>query len=188
MRRHSSGRGNVMISGLAIQNGAYPGGLGGYPQLFTIESMTAPASKPPKPAVEFANQCYGAEQSQTIESACGKPLFVVELANFPSFNACGIRRISSSKSIAEQLESAQTVIARFRKLTDKAEQVSRHDREKNWLAANRHEFRGRWIALDGDKLLATGTSSKEVFAAVGKHKPTPLVMQIAEQESSFPGW
>jgi len=178
-----------MTSELAIQNGAYPGGLGGYQQLFTIESITAPVRKPQKPAFEFANRHYGAEQSQAIETARGSSLVGAERGHFPISKAYGVSRFgSSSKSIAEQLESAMVVIDRFRKLADKAERVSRHDRERNWLAAHRHEFRGRWIALDGDKLLAAGTSSKEVFAAVREHKPTPLVVEIAERESSFPGW
>jgi len=149
---------------LAIQNGACSGGLGGQGQISTIE------------------------QSQAMEGTRGVPLLAAELISFRSVQGYAAGRLLSAKSIGEHLGAGQAVVDGFRALDDKGKSVSRQSREKNWLAAHRHEFKGRWIALDGDQLLASGASAREVFAAVGKHKPTPLVMEIPEQESSFPGW
>lgn len=36
-------------------------------------------------------------------------------------------------------------------------------REMNWLKEHRHEYIGKWIALDGDRLVAQGTSAREVY-------------------------
>ena len=60
--------------------------------------------------------------------------------------------------------------------------------ERLWLAANWHKYLGRWIALDGDRLLAVGTCSREVFAEVAGHTPAPLVIQVVEHEMPFAGW
>ena len=39
-------------------------------------------------------------------------------------------------------------------------------REMRWLAEHRHEYGGQWVALDGDKLLASGPNAREVYEAV----------------------
>lgn len=35
-----------------------------------------------------------------------------------------------------------------------------------WMEEHRAEFAGKYVALDGDRLVASGTASKEVIAAV----------------------
>jgi len=57
-----------------------------------------------------------------------------------------------------------------------------------WLAENGHRFRGRWIALEGDRLLADGTTSREVFSKVAERSQPPLVIRIDEEELPFAGW
>ena len=187
MRCHDSG-GDVMRLERATPNGAYPGGLGGFAQLTTIESMTELGRNRIRQTFPSADQQWGTNQGAAFGGGGNQTVFGPEPVRFNSFGGYGKNPPGTSRPISEQMGSAQIVIDGLRKLADKAERVSRSGRERSWLAAHRHEFRGRWIALDGDKLLATGNSSKEVFSAVGNHKPTPLVMQIVEQESSFPGW
>ena len=72
------------------------------------------------------------------------------------------------------------------------ESVSGAERERTefkWLALNRHRYAGRWVALDGDQLLAVGDSAREVYAAVGNHQPAPLVTRVEpEDELQFAGW
>lgn len=63
----------------------------------------------------------------------------------------------------------------------------RDELESAWLATNRDQYVGLWIALEGDELLASGPSAKEVFAAVAGRSPAPLVMQI-ESPAPFAGW
>jgi uncharacterized protein (DUF433 family) len=61
--------------------------------------------------------------------------------------------------------------------------------EFGWLAENRQRYAGRWIALEGDKLLAVGDSVREVYAALANHAGTPLVTQVEpEDEHHFAGW
>jgi len=47
------------------------------------------------------------------------------------------------------------------------EPISVPDSEPNdrWLRDHAHEYGGQWVALDGDRLIAHGTDSREVFAS-----------------------
>ncbi len=49
----------------------------------------------------------------------------------------------------------------------KIKRVPMKDRSKEmrWLKDHRHEYRGEWVALEGDRLVAHGNDAKEVFAA-----------------------
>jgi hypothetical protein len=38
--------------------------------------------------------------------------------------------------------------------------------ERRWLEDNRQNYAGRWVALDGDHLLAAGSNAREVYAAL----------------------
>jgi hypothetical protein len=38
--------------------------------------------------------------------------------------------------------------------------------ERKWLEKNGPEYAGHWVALDGDHLLATGSSAREVYATL----------------------
>jgi hypothetical protein len=61
--------------------------------------------------------------------------------------------------------------------------------EFTWLALNRQRYSGRWVALDGDRLLAAGNSAREVYAAIANQRRTPLVTRIEpEDEVYFAGW
>ncbi len=58
-----------------------------------------------------------------------------------------------------------------------------------WLAENRQRYAGRWIALEGNTLLAVGDSAREVYAAIANHVGTPLVTRVEpEDEHYFAGW
>ncbi|MBP6822703.1 MAG: hypothetical protein KA368_14230 [Acidobacteria bacterium] len=37
--------------------------------------------------------------------------------------------------------------------------------ERAWLAANRHQYAGQWVALDGSRLIAASKDHDEVWAA-----------------------
>jgi hypothetical protein len=65
---------------------------------------------------------------------------------------------------------------------------NQHELESTWLSEHQNEFAGKWIALEGETLLAAGDSAKAVFASVAHHKPAPLIIHIAEPEMPFAGW
>jgi antitoxin (DNA-binding transcriptional repressor) of toxin-antitoxin stability system len=73
-----------------------------------------------------------------------------------------------------------------------AESVSGTERERTefkWLALNRRRYAGRWVALDGDRLLAVGDSAREVYAAIANQRQTPLVTRVEpDDELYFAGW
>ncbi len=94
----------------------------------------------------------------------------------------------SSMSIAEHFSQAPRALESLARLGQRGRRQRQLDMERIWLAANRHRYSGRWIALDGDRLLADGASAREVFAEVANHTPAPLVIHIAEGEPPFAGW
>lgn len=62
--------------------------------------------------------------------------------------------------------------------------------EQRWLAEHGHEYAGQWVALDGDKLLAHGESSHEVYDAVrDSGVQLPLVVRVDPTDRlPFGGW
>lgn len=74
-------------------------------------------------------------------------------------------------------------------LRDAVNGAERERTEFKWLALNRERYAGRWVALDGDELLAVGGSAREVYAAIANHRRTPLVTRVEpEDEVYFAGW
>ncbi|HXJ91880.1 MAG TPA: DUF5678 domain-containing protein [Terriglobia bacterium] len=67
--------------------------------------------------------------------------------------------------------------------------LERERSEFRWLAHNGQQYAGRWVALDGDALLAVGDSAREVYAAIAGYAGTPLVTRVEpEDEVYFAGW
>jgi len=61
--------------------------------------------------------------------------------------------------------------------------------ELSWLETNRGQYAGRWVALEGNALLAVGDSAREVYAAIARHEGTPLVTRVEpEEQVPFAGW
>ncbi|MDQ3684598.1 MAG: DUF5678 domain-containing protein [Acidobacteriota bacterium] len=65
-----------------------------------------------------------------------------------------------------------------------------HERERAWIEANRDEYLGQWVALDGDKLLAHGHDAREVAdAARGQGVTAPFMEHIRPKDNlPFGGW
>jgi hypothetical protein len=56
--------------------------------------------------------------------------------------------------------------------------------EMRWLSQHQREYAGRWVALDGDRLIAHGTDAGDVYAAAeadGAH--LPLVTFIEDPDN-----
>ena len=60
--------------------------------------------------------------------------------------------------------------------------------ELRWLADHRATFAGRWVALQGDRLLASGENAREVFSKVKHLSPPPVLLRVEETELPFAGW
>ena len=62
--------------------------------------------------------------------------------------------------------------------------------ERHWLVDNRSKYVGRWVALSGDQLLATGANASEVYTrARALDVAMPFVAYIdPEDHLPFAGW
>ncbi len=60
--------------------------------------------------------------------------------------------------------------------------------ELSWIHRNRGRYAGKWVALAGNTLLATGDSAREVFDAAKGADVTPLIQYIEGETLPFAGW
>ena len=61
--------------------------------------------------------------------------------------------------------------------------------ELAWLREHRRQYAGRWVALRGNDLLATGDCAREVYEQIADRNDTPLVVQVEPTpEQPFAGW
>jgi hypothetical protein len=83
---------------------------------------------------------------------------------------------------------AQNVLRHFARYEKRVDRDKKFSEEMNWLAANKRRFAGRWIALEGEHLLAVGNTSREVFSQLSANAAPPLVIRIDEEDLPFAGW
>jgi hypothetical protein len=60
-----------------------------------------------------------------------------------------------------------------------------------WLHENREKYSGQWVALDGDRLMASGPTAKEVYfkaKAEGVEIPFVELVTVPEPVPSSGGW
>ena len=61
--------------------------------------------------------------------------------------------------------------------------VNRSAKSLRWLHENREKYSGQWVALDGDHLIASGTTAKEVYSkAKAEGVEIPFVELVTQQE------
>ncbi len=91
-------------------------------------------------------------------------------------------------SVADELSSGERFLENLPELDARARKDGQFAREMKLIAENRHKFSGRWIALEGDCLLAAGLTSREVFSKVANRPQPPLVIEIEDEDLPFAGW
>jgi hypothetical protein len=69
-----------------------------------------------------------------------------------------------------------------------ARQYDAHQKAIAWLTENRSRYLGQWVALQGDELLASGSTARDVYSRVRGLRPVPLVVQIESEHLPFAGW
>ena len=82
----------------------------------------------------------------------------------------------------QTLLQQQAASSPLKAVGDAAKEVERQMSELNWLETHREQFAGRWVALEGNALLAVGDSAREVYAAIAHHEGAPLVTRIEPEE------
>ncbi|HEV2834290.1 MAG TPA: DUF5678 domain-containing protein [Pyrinomonadaceae bacterium] len=71
------------------------------------------------------------------------------------------------------------------------EHANRSTASLRWLHKNREKYSGQWVALDGDRLIASGSTAKEVYSkakAEGVEIPFVELVTTAEQAPFTGGW
>ena len=74
---------------------------------------------------------------------------------------------------------------------DWQERNGKFQKALKWIEENRQQYLGKWVCLDGDKLIVSGDDAREVYAeAKAKGINIPFIEQIREEESSayWGGW
>ena len=63
-------------------------------------------------------------------------------------------------------------------------------REQDWIVRNGAQYRGQWVALDGDHVLCNGPNALEVYNyARAQGMVSPYVVHIpSEEELPWAGW
>ena len=62
---------------------------------------------------------------------------------------------------------------------------ARSEKSLRWLYENRQKYSGQWVALDGDRLIASGSTAKEVYVkAKAEGVEIPFVELVTEKESA----
>jgi hypothetical protein len=83
---------------------------------------------------------------------------------------------------------AKAALETAAQITEAVRKTRQFQEELHWLTENRPRFLGKWIALQGEQLLAVGATAKEVFSKVADQKGPPLVIKITDDELPFAGW
>ncbi len=84
---------------------------------------------------------------------------------------------------------AQRALRQIEERRKATEAEHRHMEEMQWIRANRICYAGKWVALIGSQLQASGSSAKEVFHLTSAVSgATPLVILIDEEPLPFAGW
>ena len=91
-------------------------------------------------------------------------------------------------TVEPHLNLARNALQHFARDEKRVDSEKKFSEEMNWLAANKRRFAGRWIALEGEHLLAVGNTSREVFSQLPANATPPLVIRINEEDSPFAGW
>lgn len=94
----------------------------------------------------------------------------------------------SLSTVESHLLLAQNALRHFARYEKRVDSHQKFSEEMNWLAANKRRFAGRWIALEGEHLLAVGNTSREVFSQLPANAAPPLVIRINEEDLPFAGW
>ena len=64
----------------------------------------------------------------------------------------------------------------------------RSSKSLQWLSENRENYLGRWVSLDGNRLISSGSSAREVFdQAKAAGIESPFVEFITNDPSPFTG-
>jgi hypothetical protein len=100
----------------------------------------------------------------------------------------GKRRMQTLTSQRRREIARKAGLARWAKVSPKT--ASHFGAELGWLSRHREEYLGQWVALDGARLVASGSSAREVYLAARRAGVmVPFVDQVQPPDDlPFGGW
>lgn len=107
--------------------------------------------------------------------------------------AGGRRRIETLSPQQRRAIAKKASLTRWRKMPPAPPSAGSGEdftRSLRWLSSHRKQYGGKWVALDGDRLVAAGSSASEVYQAARRAGVTiPFVEQVRLVEKlPFAGW
>jgi hypothetical protein len=100
----------------------------------------------------------------------------------------------SNRSVEEVISTAVRDLSRT-KLTNPSPPVEivepiNHSREMKWIEDHRTEYAGKWVAIDGDRLLAVGDDGHQVYLSARRAGVKgPMVVHMEPIDAvPFGGW
>ncbi len=110
-----------------------------------------------------------------------------------------IKRQTDALSVTERTELIRFLSGRQERPTAHSEPVTsapepaaeRRRRGQAWLAAHRRKYGGRYVALDGDRLLGTGMNYPQAVAAARRAGVPDAYVDFVpppEHVGTLPGW
>ncbi len=106
----------------------------------------------------------------------------------PLYAEPSIAKSRGSRTVTVHLAQVRAALETFAQSYTQAERHRKHQQSLEWLSKNRRQYAGQWIALQGDKLLATGRTAKQVYSQVLGQQSPPLVVKIDAEDLPFGGW
>lgn len=94
---------------------------------------------------------------------------------------------SSSISLTSYVKEARATLS---ELLERERRTTRDQKDRQalqWLAKNRRNYPGHWLALDGCELLATGTTARQVYDRVHESHPDALIVEVELEDLPFAG-
>jgi Family of unknown function (DUF5678) len=68
------------------------------------------------------------------------------------------------------------------------EEVRKFNLAMKWIKENRDEYLGKWVCLDGDKLISSGEDGVKVYnEAIAKGIEIPFVNEVRVEETAYLG-
>ena len=107
-----------------------------------------------------------------------------------------IRRLNHSPQIANGARVQVNLLHKYGNAAEKAVRKAsnqadrRRWRELEWIRRHQAEYPGKWVALEGDQLVAIGNGAREVReAALAKGFALPLLVHVPDEpDLPFGGW
>jgi len=161
----------------ATQPPSHDGGLGSWPLSLIGGTFPHRARDP------FSEQ----RPPQSLQASLGSGLRQVQ--QLP-WNAARRDRLveDNGTGIDVYLCRARMAVEKLAQSQERALRSRQFQEETEWLAENKNRFSGQWIALQGRRLLAVGTTAREVFLKVANETAPPLVILVDREDPPFAGW